>query len=70
MITPDMSLIVDIQPSLKWVQSSQEQMTNPFTGRLSFKYELEGYDLLGSSCIDLAVSVNLGGQARLLSALI
>ena len=58
MTTPDVSLTVDIQPSLKQVQTSQEQMTNAFTGRLSFEYELEGYNLLGSSCVDLVVSVD------------
>lgn len=50
MITPDVSLTADIQ-HLKQVQTSQEQMTNAFTRRLSFKYELEGYDLVGSSCV-------------------
>lgn len=58
MITPDVSLTVDIQPSLKQVQTSQEQMTNAVTGRLSFEYKPEDYDLLGSGCVDLVVSVD------------
>lgn len=60
MIPPGASVTVDISPSLKQARTSQEQMTNAFSGRLSSEYEQEGYDLLGSSCVDPVVSVDAG----------
>lgn len=59
MIPTDVSVTVDFSPSLKQARTSQEQMT-ALSGRLSSEYEREGYDLLGSSCVDPVVSVDSG----------